>query len=362
MDMNREMADFKKDLWAVLERVRKISKRDGKVTGFCVGNTTKKSGDDYFFTPIRNTSLCVCGSVVIDRVLFAEILFRELDGQVDYFFVDTEKKISPELYTEHDAGNVERTARQIVKHTKVLTYKANDLVVDSIDAFLAQKYEGDERGVGGKKVAVVGLGNIGFKLALKLTERGAETHVVRRHTAKLRTMVDALNMAKPYGTIAKVFGTSKIEEAVLNADVVIGLTPGTQDVQPEMIELVKPNAILIDAGKGSFSPEAVSCAERRGLLVWRSNVQTSFEAQVVLLFKTEAFIKQSYGRRWVEGVSIVSGGIVAKAGEFVVDNIYSPTEIYGLADGAGDFKRKLSPAEQQTIERLRKLILSPDDH
>ena len=357
MKTKQEQPDFIKDLWRIMNRVKVIGNREGKFLGFCIGNTAKKIDADFFFTPIRNTSCCVCGSVVIDRMSFAEILFQELDGQVDYFFVDTEKKISPELYTDHDVGNVERTARKMAQRTKVLTYKGNDLTVDTVDVFLAQICDWDERGLGGKKIAIIGLGNIGFKLALKLMERGGEVHVVRRHAAKLRTMVDALNMAKPRGTIAKVCGSTNITDAMKDADVVIGLTPGTHDIQPEMIATLKSKSILIDAGKGSFSPEAVRAAENRGLVVWRSNIQAAFEAQITLLLKTEAAIKQSYGRGIIEGIPIVSGGIVGAAGEIVVDNVHAVTEIYGVADGAGDFKRELSAEEKAILERLNSILL-----
>jgi hypothetical protein len=336
----------------VLAKVQALAETEKKKTGFCIGNTTKKISHDYFFTPIRNTRPCVAGSIIVDRVPIAEEVVRVIDGRVDYIFVDTEKKISPSLYSDHDVGNVERAVRQQATKSKVLTYKGNDLTVEAIDCFLAQLLGSDIRGVGGKRVAIVGAGNIGFKLALRLTERGAHAVVVRRDAKKLGTIVRALNYIKPQSTIAKITGTSRIKQAVEDADIVIGLTPGTQDIDATTVASIRKPVILIDGGKGSFSKEAVREAERRGLPIYRTSVTPSFEGQVAMLLKMEEMLAKGIGRRAVGGIPIVSAGILGREGEIVVDNIAQPAEIYGIADGCGDFNRNPSAEEKRKMELL----------
>ena len=347
---------FLREVESVLTRVQGIAKKEGKKTGFCIGNTTKKISRDYFFTPIRNTLQCVSASIIIDRVALAELLTKTIDGKVDYIFVDTEKKISPDLYSAHDAGNVERAVRGFATKSKVLTYKGNDLTVDALDCFFAQMLSFDERGLGAKKVAIIGAGNIGFKIALKLTERGAHVVLVRRDKEKLDLIVEAINCVKPAGTIAKAVGTTDMREAVKDADVVIGLTPGTKDITAEMISLVKEDAVLIDAGKGSFSPEAIQEAERRWLKIYRASVTASFEGQINMLLKMEELLEKTVGRREWEGIAIVSGSLLGRKGEMVVDNIFDPAEIYGIADGFGDFNRNPSAKEKRNLETLAELI------
>ena len=351
-----ESADLREELELVLNDVSVMASQENKKTGFCIGNTTKKIDRDYFFTPIRNTARCVCGSLIIDRVSIAEEIVSALDGRVDYLFIDTEKKISPERYGRSDAGNVERAVRRIVKKSRVLTYKANDLIVDAMDSFLAQKLTGDERGVGAKKIAIIGVGNTGFKLALKLMERGAHVFVVRRNAKKLSAIVKALNLIKPEGTIARIRATTSIQKAITDADVVIGLTPGTGDITAPLIRRVKPAALLIDAGKGSFSKEAVEEAERLGMFVYRSHIIASFEGQVAMLLKMEELMQQAAGRATLHGVPLIAGGIVGKKGEIVVDDLWEPTQIYGIADGAGDFNRSPNREEILQIAELARLL------
>ena len=38
----------------------------------------------------------------------------------------------------------------------------------------------DKRGIGGKRILIIGVGNIGFKLALKFVETGSEIYIYRR--------------------------------------------------------------------------------------------------------------------------------------------------------------------------------------
>jgi hypothetical protein len=351
-----ESGELFEELVQVLRDVLAIGKKENKKTGFCIGNTTKKIDRDYFFTPIRNTSRCVAGSIVIDRVAIAEIVTRAVDGRVDYIFVDTEKKISPELYSLDDVGNVERAVRQSASKSKVLTYKGNDLTVDAVDCFLAQCVTSDVRGLGGKKAAIIGAGNIGFKLALKLTERGCHVVMARRNTKVLNTIVRALNYIKPRSTIAKIIGTSDIQAAMVGADIVIGLTPGTQDITVEMVQGVKDGAVLIDAGKGSFSGEAVAAAESRKLQIYRASIAASFEGQIAMLLKMEEVLEREVGRREVEGIFIISGSLMGRKGDLVVDNIFNPTQIYGVADGCGDFNRTPSDEELENIRILKDLF------
>jgi len=339
----------------MLQEVKRIATREGKKTGFCIGNTVKKIERDYFFTPIRNTSACVCGSIIVDCISVAKRLVDLLDGKVDYFFVDTEKKISREKY-DNDAGNVERAVRERVKRTTILTYKGNDLTVDAIDCFLAQKVCLDYRGIGSRKVAIIGMGNIGFKLALKLVERGAHVHVVRRDINKLQIVVRALNDIKPVGTFASVVGQPDSVVAACDADILIGLTPGTGDISPVVVDVVRDNAILVDVGKGSFSREALVRAWARGLTIYRASIAESFAGQATMLLGMEENLFVSMGRGEIGGVPVVAGGLMAQRGEVVVDSIHHPAQVYGLADGCGDFIMDPTSDEKMKLDVVLKVI------
>ena len=61
-------------------------------------------------------------------------------------------------------------------------------------------------------------------------------------------------------------------------------------------------------------------------------------------------------RRRIVGEAIVSGGLLGRKGEVIVDNIQDPKIIYGISNGQGDFIRRLTDRHQQSIRKIQKFI------
>ena len=342
----------------ILQEVEKLAAAEGKLTGFCIGNTSKIDGDGLYFTPIRNTGLVVAGSAIVYESHHAAEIARLVDGRVRYIVIDAEKKVGPdpEFFGPTSLGNIERAVRDIVRKSTILTYKGNDLTVEAIDAFLCQVIADPVRGIGGKRVAIIGAGNIGSKLALKLVERAAHVVLTRRDGRKLETIVSALNAIKPEHTVASVEGTTDNEAAAIGADILIGVTNGKAVITASMINHVSDTAVVLDGGKGCLHPEAVRRADERGLRVFRVDVRAGFEGQIAMLLATERIAGTTMDRRSVRGVDIVSAGLLAKENEIVVDDVHSPLVVYGVADGQGDFIRTLSAEQESGLEEVRRLI------
>ena len=121
----------------------------------------------------------VLGGVIVYSESQAIEIAKALDGEVDYVLVDAEKKIPAEMSLSGGAANVERAVREAVKKSKLWIYKGNDLSVEAVDTLLTELTKDRVRGVGSAKVTILGAGNLGSKLALKLVERGA--HVTITH-------------------------------------------------------------------------------------------------------------------------------------------------------------------------------------
>jgi len=340
----------------ILDEVVRLATEQGKPSGFCIGNTRKEDSAGLYFSPIRNTTKLVAGSAIVYDVDQAEWVARQVDGKVDYVLVDTEKKISPELYGKQNVGNVERAVREIVRHSKILTYKGNDITVDSIESLVVQIHSSYPRGLSGKKAAIIGAGNIGSKLALKLVERGMDVAMTRRNHDKLDAIVSGLNFIKPKETMAKAIGFIDNEAAADGADVLIGLTDGKPVITAAMIESLAPGALLLDGGKGCFMHEAVLLAERKGISIYRADIRPGFEGHMGMALETERIVLTSMGRKEVNGITIVSGGLLARLNEVVVDNVNDPQVVFGIASGGGDFIRHLSANQVARIEAIQKYI------
>ena len=62
------------------------------------------------------------------------------------------------------------------------------------------------------------------------------------------------------------------------------------------------------------------------------------------------------GRAVFDGVPVVSGGLLARADEVVVDSIADPRAAFGLGNGLGDFVRVFTDAQTQRLQTVRDYI------
>jgi hypothetical protein len=343
---------YKTKVEELLEAVLAMAKAEVKRSGFCIGNTSKIEASGLYLTPIRNTSRMVFAGVIVYSERQAIEIAKIVDAKVDYILVDAEKKTPDSMSLSGDPANVERSVRETIKHSKLWIYKGNDLSVEAIDNFITHVTRDPLRGVGGKKVTILGAGNLGCKLALKMVERGAHVFITRRDPDKLEAITKALNYIKPAYTRAEVVGLTDNREASNKADILIGMAPGTAVITPEIIENLAVGALVIDGGKGTVSQEALKTAEELAIEVYRLDVSAAFEGMISSNFATEHIVRECMGRKLFKGEFIVAGGLLGRKGDVVVDSVNNPKIIYGIADGRGDFIRSDLGEHSLKIEKL----------
>ena len=343
-----------------IEQVVQTAKVEGKLTGFFIGNTAKIDSYGLYFTPIRNTSIMVAGGVVVYSEKQAIDVAKAVDGKVQYILVDAEKKIPNEMSLSGEPANVERAVREVIQDSALWVYKGNDLSVDAIDALLAQLTKKSVLGIGGSHISILGAGNLGTKLALKLVERGANVTISRRKQDVLDAVVKALNYIKPIYTTAIIKGTTSNEDAAKGAEILVGSTQGKPIITSKIIENLADQAIIVDVGKGTLHHDAIKMAEKRNLNIYRLDVSAAFEGVINKLWATENIVEKKFGRRFFYEENLVSGGLLGRNNEIIVDNVWSPTLIYGIADGTGDFVRNLSANQSRRIKRLQSFIENTD--
>lgn len=340
--------EIKKQLDLILKDIKRNA-TDGRYTMFTIANTKKVSKEGMYFPPLRVTRLAVAGNAIVYSPQQAKEIANYIDGKVEYILVDAEKKIIESEYGDWVGGNIERLVKEIVKKSKVFTFKANDLTVDAIDMLLAQYiYK-----IGGTKIAIIGSGNIGSKIALRLVERGAWVNITRRDYKKAAVIAEALNFIKPVQTMAIIRAFRSNYEAAKNVDILIASTAGSPAVDVKMIKLLKKDTLIVDVGKGSIFKNAILFAKKRGHTVLRMDTRAGFEGVVASVLATEKLLNEDLGRRIVEGVDIVAGGMMGKCGDVIVDNIINPSRCIGIADGAGDIKRNLTPKDTVRLEKIK---------
>jgi len=345
--------------------IRLVAKRTvelksfNKKTIFTISTTAKKEEHGYL-TPIRVCKdFVVSGCVIFDQQNLATLL-EKIDGKISIILCDSEKKIP--LYSDFLKPEIIRSSNQLSQKTisnicfkhinksLVFEFKPNDLTVNAVWSFLSQHLEF----VSGKKICILGAGNIGSKLALKLVECGAEVHVHRRNISKGVQVVKGLNLIKPEGINASIIFQTDPILASLGADVLIGASNGVTTIDESIINNVNKNCLIVDLGKNNLSKNAIKTAHQLSLSIWRADVSPAIESFIYEVLRMESILKNSYGGKSFGFCNVVGGGFFGGYGDVVVDNIENPKLILGICQGNGSLKTLLNNEDNYNIERIKK--------
>lgn len=341
-------------------------------TVFTIGSTKnyKDILRPYPTPPRFNKYFYITGCVVFTQTQ-AVAAALAMDGLVDIIAVDTEKKLpmitNPDLsmlpngiiewmrqkqktVELTEAGNLTSACFNFIKKSKFYEFKPNDLTVDAAWAFISNKL----KVLSGKKIAIIGCGNIGSKLALKLVESGAIVNINRRNDYKGYTIANALNLIKPESTISTVSYSDNILKSCFFVDVILGCSDGQPVIEWEHICASKKDSLIIDVGKGSISKDAIKRAINFGKTIYRTDVSAALDAHLIMLIRNDEMSKNSSERIKINGLTFVSGGMYGQRGDIVIDNIKNPKVVLGIANGEGDLIRDLNKKQLDLLNVLSK--------
>jgi hypothetical protein len=309
-----------------------------KVSIFGVTCTANRRNPPLFFSGMRDTADSAGVSAVLGEARWGLPVVQAVDGIVDFILLDIEGKTQ---------GWAEVT-RQILSgswKSRLLTYHPNDLTARAADALLAQL------GVhpGERPVAVVGAGHVGARIAQRLVERGHAVRLWRRDASALRATVEAVNSLRGPHAAGRAMAATSVAEAAAGARAVLGCAAGMAVLGPEAIQGLADDAIVLDVGNGTVAPEAIAAAAARGLTLLCLNFRSAYEGEVAILLRTRDLVERQIGRRRIGEVTVISGGVLGRRGDVIVDNYARPTQIYGIADGKGDVVIPMEAPEWQSV-------------
>ena len=250
-----------------------------------------------------------------------------------------------------ELGNLFSTAKLLIKNPHVYEFKPNDITTDHAWLILSNFFGN----LGSKKISIIGSGNIGFKLSLKLVESGVTVNMFRRNINVNSNLANCINLVKPKSTLAVANAIDDKIKSCIKADAIVGCSNEINVIDEHMIKAMKPNGIILDVGKGNIKKSAIKFANKKNLKVIRCDI-TETLAHFINLYTNYMFEKNNYGRKKVNDFFVVSGGFLGKKNDIVVDNYKKPSQILGIADGSGKFKSKISKLNKRNIKDLKKKI------
>ncbi len=114
---------------------------------------------------------------------------------------------------------------------------------------------------------IVGAGNIGSKIALRLLESGSSVYLTRRNKKKLKMINEALNVIKPIQTKAKSNIIHKDRLRFEDYDVIIGCAD--KSVKFKKIKNFSNLPIIVDVGKGTFTKSSIKQLSIKKIPIFR---------------------------------------------------------------------------------------------
>ena len=319
-----------------INSVLKNFKKSKKKTCFFFGNTSKIEQSDFYLSEIRENSKFIYVVGIFFNNKSVRKVAKIIDGKVDYVLVDTEKKAIS--LKNKEIINIEKVIKQNVLKSKIYTYKGNDLTVQASDTFLNNYFLKDIRGLGGKKILILGSGNIGSKLGLKLVESGAEVFLYRRNLKKLKKIVETINLLLPQGTEAK----SKLYNFKMNLksfDVIIGATNGRPVLGMREVNEINPKSIILDVGKGILNTGGMKNALLRKLKMYRLDISPAYSSYLENVYSTNK-ISNLFQKNFksFKKFKLIKRGVLGDKDHIIVDNVEKPKKIFGITDGFGGMK------------------------
>lgn len=286
----------------------------------CIATTADLNNPPITFGSTKETNTTIAVTIILRDRSYIEDIVKVFDGFTDYFFIDPEVK--------NEAGNIETALLPKIEKSKWFLFKPNDFTVDSLDMLVALLFGS----LVGRKVLIVGAGNIGSKISLRICERGADVILFDKDHGKAEKIASTLNlMAKSLNNISHV---ESLVVGARDADLVIGCTPGIPVIDREIVEAMKVKGKLIDAGNRTILPEAIAAARVRGIEVLSLSSLGGYVGMIENFLFQRKILEKPRSKDFGD-FSLITPGTLGVRGDILLDDISNPVRVYGVCDGVG---------------------------
>ncbi|TDM12383.1 NAD(P)-binding domain-containing protein [Macrococcus lamae] len=301
--------------------------------------TTSNHSSDFLRLPDKLINSQKCMSFSIASETIAKEIISLFDELAFYIYVDVERKQNIDLYKLVNDNICSARLREI---------KPNDLAMDAADILIYKSVKDKD-----KNIIIVGTGNIGIKLAIRLAERNYNVFLHGRNQEKVDLFVKMINEMLPkYTKQIKVWDKEPI-------DVLCTMISATEVIDERYLDYFNEGAIAIDGGIGNFKKSFIKRALAEGYDVLRLDVRISNDVlNGIDQSFNSTFFTEIKGERTLNTVHIVSGGIIGQSGDIIVDRIVKPKRVIGAANGIGGVKREdeLSIEDHEKIRLVNEAI------
>jgi len=283
----------------------------------------------------------IISSVELDDIDSLEEIVKAADGVVDIFLVDAESK---EYLTQPMIAAI----KPYVKESRLIGYKDCDVWVRTVD----QEMRALIPEIWNSKITVCGSDPLARRFALCMLEQGADIELLDNKPARLHQWMKALSEFSLSSNELQIeVDPTKAGEG---AHAIVTFARGAPLIIEQMVEKMARGGIIFDAGIGTLPSEIIYCCNTRGIRVVRPDMRAALASELASLLGTKRIVKDLMGRRKINNISVVAGGLLGRKGEIVVDSVSNPSKVVGVANGKGkilancaNFQDKIIAVEEE---------------
>ena len=321
------------------KNIKNLKKKKKKIV-FTIGSTSKLGSCRSYITPIRETkNFNILGVNFYSKEDIKKVI-NIIHKYVDYVFIDSEKKILNSLNIIEIKDYFKFLDEKNFIKKKFFIYKANDLTVEAAYDFLLNFFF-NNCAIDDYVFGILGAGNIGSKLALKINETGGKVLIFRRNLNKSKVIAKALNIIKCKYNKNNISFSKKISDVFKKSNILISSSNSKKSIiTMQLLKQYSNLDLILDIGKQSISRDGIRFAQENSIKIFRLDITISLISMVENQIKYHELILKKTGRKKIKNNFAVSGGYIGLRNDLIVDDVNNIKKIYGLADGQGDFKER----------------------
>ena len=264
-------------------------------------------------------------------------LANEFEKYIDFFLVDLEKKGIVGLGNNDNliTGNLEGRLEEVIDKNKILGIRFDSLTSEHVVNTLIK----DDPFLYRRSISIIGLGKIGFKIALSLLECGNNIEIYSRDYKKTFEKCNCMDLLKPSSTLARPILHREIESSLINKDIIITATNSEEVINISNCKLISNKAQILSVGHEEISKEAIAYFNKNTDVKFsRVDIGKSLIQYIRRLLDKNEIIPK---RKIYKNKYLVSGGYIGFPGDYIVDDADNPQLIFGIIEKDGKFNRRL---------------------
>lgn len=272
-------------------------------------------------------------------------IIKAADGLIDYILFDS-------THTAKGQYRLIRTVRKGLKKTRLLLYSDYRAWINTV----AREVSALAGGLAGLKIAVFGDAAYTLNTAVALAEMGA---FVTLHVDEKDKEALTRQALVPFTREGMRLGLEKNPlKASKKKDILIGFSPGRRVITKNMAGAMSDKGFIIDAGLGSVREDIIPYAHRKGIKVIRVDMRPVIAGEITSSIGVRELLRTHLGKKKVKGKAVVSGGLIGRKGDIVVDSALNPKKVIGIAKGDGTVQYGRLAKHKKDIEKIEKEILT----